>query len=263
MAKFFQSAKPEPATANRSASVGGAAKDNKIAVKDTLQIQQLIETAVVHGSAIVVRIPGEKIRFTTYFSTTNANDFKTTDGQWCLLVAPLDPPLGNIKMRGAPYLTISFFTDLFVVESRVNYLKNLEDRSIQLSFPTAMFRSPQKRSSARIVVDPKMNIQAKIRRPAGLTFAVKIYDICVGGVAFYSDDTIPPMLENTRLVFTISRPAQRDIEITAVILGVFNKDEKTCYRAIFGHKEESLKEVEKLVQSLVNKNQAKRQKLFQ
>lgn len=261
--KFFPGVSSDSPATSAPRTGGDKSDSGKSLVKDVQQIQQIIEIAVTNGSAINVQIPGEKILFTTFFASTTAADFKTKEGDLCLLVSPLDPPMGNIKIRGAAYLNISFFTDTYIAEAKVNYIKFLEDRSIQLSFPKEVIRGAQKRSSARVKMDPKLNISTHIKRPAGFMIPVKIYDISTGGVAFYSEETIPPMLENTRVIFIISRPAQRDIEVIANVLGVMNKDGKTCYRTTFIHKGDSQKEVDKLIQLLIDKSREKRQKLFQ
>ncbi|MBF0611136.1 MAG: PilZ domain-containing protein [Magnetococcales bacterium] len=264
--KFFSGgSEPTPTPAPASSSSGGRANDNihRTTVKDIGQIKEIIELAVTNQATINVKIPGEKTPFATHFATNVAADFKTREGQLCLLVAPLDPPIGNLRMRSASFLYISFFTEYFTAEAKVHFLKNLEDRSIQLSFPTEIERGVQKRSSSRVRVDPKLNITCTIKRPAGFTYVVKLFDISSGGVAFYPEETIPPMTDNTKLILTISRPAQKDIELPCTTLGVMKRDDKTCFRAVFNHKGESQKEVDNFIMTLVEKVRAKRIKLFQ
>lgn len=235
-------------------------------VQEKEKIISVMQAALMSGGPIKVQITGETIQFFTFFALEDSGSADYLLKANILLIAPLDPPLGNLKIRRAPAVVLSFFTDTFIAETRVRFLKVRADRNLELTFPQEITRSKQKRVAARYKVDSSFKYQMRVVRPSGVPFEGKIIDISTGGMAFYArDKTVARMEESGIIKFEITPPGlEREIHVEGKILGAVEKEGQPCFRAQFKIKtQETLRLLKKFVDAVANDQATRRQKLFE
>lgn len=228
------------------------------------RIVSLIDTAVIYQNPVNVIIGGERQPFFTYFTMESPADLEAMRQGEYLLAAPLDPPLGNMKIRIRPNVKLHFFSDLHVIEVQVTFQKFLEDKTIKFSFPQEAVRNAQKRAHPRFNVDPFCEgIHLTVIRPSGVSFEAKVFDISLGGMAFYAIDPVASMSETAKVGLIISRPGALAIEMSALVLGAMNKNGHKCYRANFQIKSHvNLEEIKKLIRYIQEQHVNRRQMMF-
>lgn len=232
------------------------------AIKDQDQIVRLLEDAVVGSHPITVRLRGVSHPFHSLFDSRSKADLDAFRNGMYLLISPLDPPMGNIKIRFSPVITLSFFTPRRVISCIVTFMATL-DGSLKLGFPTKLFQNPQKRAATRIKIQPDWEITVQVTRPSGLDFAAKIYDISATGIAFYPVDPVPMMLENARIRLLISIYPYPVIDIQGHVIGTKKDEGNVCYQTSFLHKTSaSRKLMETMITRLSTKQDQRRSNLF-
>ena len=180
-----------------------------------------------------------------------------------LLMAALDPPIGNLKIRSATEINVEFFTRFYLLNCKVTLQRITGTRKLCFSFPTKLTQKPQKRSSFRAPIDRSLDINVSVTRPSGITFKVKLADISVGGTAFYPTGATPRIAEHSRVELDIDYP-DGNVAVDAVILGTFAKDGEQFFRSQFlvaNHK--TAGDIGALVAYIQRENTQKRIKTFE
>ncbi|MBF0402151.1 MAG: PilZ domain-containing protein [Magnetococcales bacterium] len=149
-----------------------------------------------------------------------------------LLVAPLDPPIGNLKIRSATEIRAEFASEYHLLECVTTLIRFTPERKICLSFPTSLRQKPQKRAAVRVPVDRNMKIVASVVRPSGIVFAARVLDISASGAAFAPTGATPRIADHSRVELSFSYPTGKAV-VDAVILGSVLKDGETVFRAQF------------------------------
>lgn len=149
-----------------------------------------------------------------------------------LLMAALDPPIGNIKIRTASEIKLEFFTQRQLLSCMVSLIEITKSRKLLLSYPEVLYQRPQKRSAFRAPVDHDMDVVISVIRPSGIVFEAKISDLSTGGTAFYPIDSTPKISNNSKIRMTIIYPEGR-VELHALMLGIFFKGGESNYRTQF------------------------------
>lgn len=201
-------------------------------VTDPQQIEQLLGEAVNSENFLTVTLAGERLQFYTLFLLQeNSSDYLAQHDY--LLVAPLDPPIGNIKLRSAKEIVIDFFTQRHVVSAQVDYRGQTVGRGIQLGFPTRLVASSQKRAGVRIIPDGRLAISVTIVRPSGLSFSAAIDDISMGGVAFANFSQEARLEHGARVTMIFEVAGHPTVQSEGVVLGVVQKHGRSCLRVRF------------------------------
>lgn len=149
-----------------------------------------------------------------------------------LLLAPLDPPIGNIKIRNAAEIRAEFASERHLLECVTTLQTTTPDRKICLAFPKTLRVKPQKRAAVRVPVDRKMRVTASVVRPSGIVFSATFVDVSVTGAAFSPTGATPRIADHSRVELLIDYPEGK-CSVEAVVLGSFIKTGETVFRAQF------------------------------
>lgn len=201
-------------------------------VSDPQQIVQLLTEAVQKENFVTVTIPGEQLQFYTLFvQEENSADYLKQRSY--VLVAPLDPPIGNMKLRSAKQAQLNFFTDRYVVTAQLDFQQNVANKFLKLSFPAKVNCSSQKRSGVRVKPDRRLKIPLTITRPSGIPFTGQILDISIGGLAFEVVGREARLEHGAKVTFYFEPPDDAAVKVDGVVLGVVQKEGTGCIRARF------------------------------
>lgn len=149
-----------------------------------------------------------------------------------LLLAALDPPIGNIKVRTATEIRVEFFTRFHLYECFVTLRQITGTKKLCFEFPKQLKQKPQNRSSFRAPIERNQAITASIIRPSGISLNAKLADISVGGAAFYPTGATPRISDHSRIGMEITFP-EGSVSVDAVVLGSFAKEGEHFFRAQF------------------------------
>lgn len=254
--KFFPGVKPKEKEEVQ-------AIDEKLDIQDEHRVIKLVELALLNENPVQLQIPGENTMFFSRFSTDDKEDLELFAKGSCLILKPLDPPMGNIKIRFSPSVRLNFFTDLYIVEALVKFEKIREDRTIQLTFPRRLIQGPQKRSHERIKLDPKMEFILEIIRPSGLSFRATVLDLSVGGLCFCADDKVAKLEEGLKISLILECRLHPVVTVPGLMLGKFSRDRDTCYRVKFLIKtRETMQQLQTLMLAISRDRADRRDRLF-
>ncbi len=153
------------------------------------------------------------------------------EGQY-LLMAPLDPAKGNLKIRSASEINLEFVSGRQLYSCATTLQKIASGRQILLNFPTNLHLKPQKRTAFRAPVDRNMDIAVTIIRPSGISFAAKFADVSSSGAAFYSTGAIPRLADSSKIEIGVNYPGGR-CRLDAMIMGTLTKDGEALFRSQF------------------------------
>lgn len=254
--KFFPGSKPKEKETTK-------AVDEKLDIQDEHRVIKLVELALLNENPVQMQIPGENTMFFTRFSTDDKGDLDNFSKGVCLVVQPLDPPVGNIKVRFAPSVKLNFFTDLYIVEAQVRFERIREDRTIQLSFPKRLVQGPQKRNHERVKVDPKLEFILEVVRPSGLSFRANVMDLSVGGLCFCAPEDVARLEEGMKLGFILECRLHPVVNVSGLLLGKFTRERDSCYRVKFLIKtKETMQQLQTLLLAIAQDRAARRDRMF-
>ncbi|MBF0161734.1 MAG: PilZ domain-containing protein [Magnetococcales bacterium] len=149
-----------------------------------------------------------------------------------LLLAPLDPPIGNLKIRNAKEVHLELTSKYHLLECTTTLEQITPARKIRLVFPRSMRQKPQQRLAVRVPVARNMPIVASVIRPSGIVFEAQFRDISSGGSAFCATGAIPKIADHARVTMAITYPDGK-LEVEAVVVGSFPKDGEHIFRSQF------------------------------
>lgn len=101
-----------------------------------------------------------------------------------LLIAPMEPSIGNAHIRSCEGLTLRFFQGVNAIEGEVAFQKVLAVRgepAIQIGYPT-QFKVYRKRRHFRADVTMGMEVRVVLSRP-GVHKETRLFDISAGGAS--------------------------------------------------------------------------------
>ena len=180
-----------------------------------------------------------------------------------ILLAALDPPIGNIKIRTAAEINVELLTRFHLLECMVELQKITENKKLRLSFPQQINKKPQTRTAFRAPVDVNMDIFVTIIRPSGISFSAKLDNISVGGAAFYPLSVTARIPDNSRVKMDISYP-EGNITVDNVVLGTFVKGGGQFFRSRFlVSSSRTVNDISSLVNYVQREKSKKRIKTFQ
>lgn len=180
-----------------------------------------------------------------------------------LLLAPLDPPIGNLKIRSESDIRVEFFTTKYLIDCVTNLKQITGNRKIRLDFPEKMLKQRQKRTSFRAPVNRSSDVILSVVRPSGIAFEAKLSDLSVGGAAFYPTGATPKIFDGARVIINVTYPEGK-LAIDTIILGSVTREKEQSFRAQFlvaDHK--TATNLEALVTYVQRQNLQTRKKTFQ
>lgn len=209
-----------------------AIKSGKV-IDDPEVIKETLGQALLENNPFQAQIDEQIFIYYTHFDSEPelADDIK--EGRR-LLIAPLDPPIGNLKLLKCKAVILELFTELHLLEFSVQFISRLEYGIIELSFPQKIILGKQKRESVRVPIDPKWGLTVEAVRPSGLSFTGRPINLNIGGICFFSTGKTPIIAEQSRLKIIITWPAKNmEVHANAILIKHHNKDGELYFRAKF------------------------------
>ena len=202
-------------------------EENKVIIKG------ILERALVENNPFKVQLDKQVFVYYSRFSS-EPSLLEDIQNEKHLLISPLDPPIGNIKIINAKKVNISLFTDLHLVEAPIHFISRPDISYLQLSFPTQLILGKQQRDSVRVPVESEWGLIVKAIRPSGISFIGRAQDISAGGLCFFSIGAVPTIAEKSRLKIIIQWPAKkREVRADAIIIKHHTQEGDVYFRAKF------------------------------
>lgn len=126
------------------------------------------------------------------------------DERW-ILITPLEPPEGNMRIRKASKVVIGFYLGLESFRTVVSFRKvqRIETgQAIELSWPPA-FQSAPKRQQHRIEIPADMNLEVQVQKRGSEPFTARIVDISPGGLSFTCNELPVPLESGDKVGLSI------------------------------------------------------------
>ncbi|ABK45518.1 type IV pilus assembly PilZ [Magnetococcus marinus MC-1] len=241
------------------------AKDDakRLQTTDPREIVKIFTSAMLDESHVHVRLDHGMVEYFSLFRSS-ADELEALQSADHLTLTPLDPPVGNAKIRLCERVMLRFFTAQFSAECQCTFLETQDNRSIHLSLPERLTLIPQRRADVRVKIDEKKPFILKIIRPSGISFLAKPIDISAGGISFASIGNVPHISEKSRIHLILDWKNEGiHIKVRALMLKEINKEGEQLLRARF--LPESLaaaQSIEELVALVQRKHLQQRAELF-
>ena len=179
-----------------------------------------------------------------------------------LLLAPLDPPIGNLKIRSAGEVRLEFSSRSHLLECVTSLEQITPSRKICLAFPKMVRQKPQRRSVIRALVDRTVEIQLSVVRPSGIVFEGIFRNVSTKGGAFYGTGATPNIADNSQVGMTIVYPEGK-VEVDAVVMGSYHKEGEQMFRVLFLMTDQQLaQDISQVVSHVQRSNIQRRKKLL-
>ncbi|MBF0270584.1 MAG: PilZ domain-containing protein [Magnetococcales bacterium] len=126
------------------------------------------------------------------------------DERW-ILITPLEPPEGNMRIRKSAKVVIGFCLGLELFRTVVTFRKvqRVETgQAIELSWPPA-FQSSPKRQQHRVDIPKDMNLEVQVQKRGAEAFTARIVDISPGGLSFTCDALSIPLESGDKVGLSI------------------------------------------------------------
>jgi hypothetical protein len=232
-------------------------------VTDPEEIIKIFSQALLEDNPFQLQIGTQVFVYYTRFTKDSYLAEDIADGVR-LLIAPLDPPIGNIKIINSKFVTLELFTEFYLVNAKLQFLSRPNPESIELSFPTQLLIGKQKRDSIRVSIDPVWGLEVKAVRPSGISFTGIPTDLSTGGVCFSTETSIPIMAKQFRLLIIIMWPSRNvEVQAKAIMIKYHDKEGDIFFRAkfLFENYDEA-RAMEELASALQIREIKKREDLF-
>jgi hypothetical protein len=231
--------------------------------KNIEKIKGILEKALVENNPFRVQLDQQVFVYYSRFST-DPELLEDIQQERHLLIAPLDPPIGNIKIISAEKVLIKLFTDLHLVEVPVKFISRPDISLLQLSFPSELTVGKQQRDSVRVTIEPEWDLIVKAIRPSGISFIGRPVDISTGGACFFSIGAIPSIAEKSKLMVIIQWPSKKlEARANAILIKHQNKDGDIYFRTKFLFESyKDARNVEEITTALQRLHIKKREALF-
>lgn len=197
------------------------------------EVRRIIEEAALRGSALHVEIKGEPRLYHSAFETRDEEQLREIRQGRAILMAPLDPPLGNMKIRFAPEVVLRFALYDYAVEMDVPMEGILANRTLRLGFPRSLRLAPQQRHNPRVPVVPELPVEMVIWSEDGQAVPGRVHDVSRGGVAFSALEGAGAFQVGEKLRLTMLVQSVTILELHAEVLGTKTVDGKDSFRAMF------------------------------
>ena len=231
--------------------------------KNREKIIEILEKAFDENKPLQVQLDKQIFTYYSRFSS-DSNLLEDIQEEKHLLIAPLDPPIGNIKIITCYKVNLKIFTDSYLIESPVYFLSRPDIRVLQLSFPKELILGKQQRDAVRIDIAPEWGLIVKIIRPSGLSFLGQPVDLSIGGLSFFSLGAIPAIADKSRVKIIIQWPNKKKVaRVEAIIIKHQTKDGNAHFRSRFLFESyKDVRDVEEITTALQRLHIKKRELLF-
>ncbi|MBF0379659.1 MAG: hypothetical protein HQL69_01495 [Magnetococcales bacterium] len=239
------------------------AQNQGIVVTDPEEIIKIFTQALLEDNPFQLQIGKQVFVYYSRFTIDPQLAEYIENGER-LLIAPLDPPIGNIKIIKSKFVTLELFTEFHLVNTKLQFLSRPNPESIELSFPTKLQLGKQKRDSIRVAIDPIWGLEVKAVRPSGITFNGRPTDLSTGGICFSTEAAIPILTKQFRLLLIITWPSRNvEVQAKAILIKFHDKDGDIYFRAkfLFENYDEA-RAMEELASALQLREIKKREDLF-
>ncbi|MBF0293590.1 MAG: PilZ domain-containing protein [Magnetococcales bacterium] len=143
-------------------------------ITDTEQMKKMAANAILNRFAAGVKTqseaePGEK----------------QEDTRW-IRITPLEPTDGNMKIRKANKVILSFYLGLEYYRTVVAFQRVLRmeaGQAIELSWPPAIISSP-KRQQIRVDIPEEIFLEVQVQKKGSEPFMARVVDLSSGGLSF-------------------------------------------------------------------------------
>ncbi|MBF0193894.1 MAG: hypothetical protein HQL71_05015 [Magnetococcales bacterium] len=232
-------------------------------VSDPEEIRNIFTQALLEDNPFQLQIGEQVFVYYTRFTNDSYLAEDIADGVR-LLVAPLDPPIGNIKIVNSKYVTLELFTEFHLVNAKIKFLSRPNPESIELSFPDKLLIGNQKRDSIRVAIDPVWGLQVKAIRPSGISFTGIPTDLSTGGICFTTEASFPVLSKQFRLLIIIMWPSRNvEVQAKAILIKYHDKEGDIFFRAKFLFESyDEARAMEELATALQVREIKKREDLF-
>lgn len=136
-----------------------------------------------------------------------------------LLLCPLEPSFGNIRIRKATEVVLTFHEEEEAFRGVVGFqgaLQGKDGHALKTSFPHVL-ESSRRRQSKRVKVPLGMAVKVLISVDRGQTLDTLLGDISANGLSFYYPQGVEPLPTNTDINLTLNIGAGRFLEIYGVL----------------------------------------------
>lgn len=156
-----------------------------------------------------------------------------------LEIAPLLPPVGNIKIRRtSDTITLQLNTETTAIKAETRFV-GIEGTNLLLDYPKKLFLREQQRSTFRVKVESFMGLKTTIIRASGITFPVQLDDISAGGMRFHAYQLVPRMAPSSRFSAVLSWPKQETfIRVNALLIQQARNGLESSFRCRFLFKDQ-------------------------
>ncbi|MEO5367799.1 MAG: hypothetical protein H7831_15850 [Magnetococcus sp. WYHC-3] len=207
--------------------------DRDITLSQPREILKLITASALADSAVEVVLEDHYTPYISRFALS-ADSFEALEqGAW-LELQPLDPPVGNLRIRHSPRVRLHFFTSEFNARADTEFLEIGTNHGVRLRIPTRLHLTHQKRETVRLPVLPEWGITLKIIRPSGLSFLARLMDLSAGGMRFAPLGLVAHIAERANLEVLVTWPQQSlTLRAAAQMLKPLEVDGEVVFRVRF------------------------------
>lgn len=234
--------------------------DVETVTEDRAEMARLLLESLVDNLPVYVHVDDQ-----VFFSNfgTDADQVEGLESARYVALDPLDPPVGNIRIRKAETIRLQFFTKKHSMKAEVT-LTRIDAKALRFSFPEKLFLYEQHRSSFRVEVPPRTDMAVKVIRASGISFLGIPLNMSVGGLRFKSAGRMPKMAENFRFNLILNWPSRGlSAETQAIMIehSTFQGEDFFRCQFVFGSHKTAIA-IGKIVTSLQRAHLLKRQELF-
>ena len=228
-----------------------------------IMISGILEEMISENHPFKIRLNDQEFSYYTRFYNYPTMMKDIHDGKH-LLIDPIDPPIGNIKIIQSNKVTLESFTSSYLVKASVQFLSRQERNVIKLSYPKALDIEKQKRTDIRVPIDPSWGVIVKVIYPAGMSFLGPVINLSKNGICFVCQTPIANIdkLPSMKLI-VIWEDKKMKAQGDAEILSYHIQEGGVYYYARFWFESSAdVRSVQKMLSSLQKNYQAKRAALF-
>lgn len=230
--------------------------------KQIIQIMTLL--AGENKSPITVKTETQMFEYHSYLKLHKKDSFD--DSSLFLIADALDPPIGNVRVRISSSVVIRVFSEKYCFEMSVNMLGTMKGK-FKLSLPAGITIQKERRSSVRVRVNPKWEVELQGTRMAGVQLPVIVDNLSLGGLCFYCSKHIPHVLQGLQVDLKILWPSHElelDASVYVVDISTFKDTDTSRYhtRFRFENYDKTVRTLETMVADMQREMLESRKKLY-
>lgn len=210
--------------------------DQSGSIQDKLQIRDLLLKAIIGSESVDVALDGSDESFTSIFlpfqpkvpgtgDITRETDF--IPGGYLkemnqILLSPLEPSFGNVKIRRAGKIQLTFYLDGDAFRTNVAFqgvVTGVDGHALRMVFPQFLLQE-QRRQAKRIKIPFGMNYKIRIRPVHGDMFDTQLGDISATGLSFYYPSGTQPLAADSEISIHLPVGNGRSLELFGMVCNI-------------------------------------------